>query len=285
MYQKGELGSAFEWLGKKYLGNYSLDVDAEATKREIRKRLFSEVNEILSTAAQTSLPVDVVAVARLRKAEVKLLKLSSCKSLLLPRNGGFTIKVDSDLPLFKERVAIAHELGHTFFYDLSLDPPQRVYSYKGSKYWEEHGFAFEIAREILLPTAIFEKLVRSSYQHASLRALRELSKKCEVSYDILRLKLVNDLKLWDCVIFRSEVKGEEVRTKRRDISKGQSYRNLHIPQLMCSETKGFGELCNAILSVMEKKTVENDVLVQKEKYGLQVALLPPSSALTLLQKA
>jgi hypothetical protein len=54
---------------------------------------------------------------------------------------------------------------------------------------------------------------------------------------------------------------------------------------MCSETKGFGELCNAILSVMEKKTVENDVLVQKEKYGLQVALLPPSSALTLLQKA
>lgn len=55
----------------------------------------------------------------------------------------------------------AHELGHTFFYDTSLDPPQKIYGYDSLG---EEALCQQFAAELLLPNDRLIKLVSSDRQ-------------------------------------------------------------------------------------------------------------------------
>lgn len=280
-----QLGLAFKWLGKKYFGTYFEDASIPRIKEEIRIRLFEDVNDVLRAASQTNFPIDVKAIAAIRNADVQFTELTSCKSLLLPKKGGFVIKVDKLLPIFKMRVAIAHEIGHTFFYDTSLNTPQRVYGSKDADYWIEHGIAFEIAREILLPKAMIGDLIAKTFLVPSIESIADLSKKCEVSYDILRLRLVSDLNLWDCTIFRSKIEKDNIKTLKRDISKGESFGGLRIPQVIGPNSKGYERLYEVLSNNSQNKLVETEIPIKSAKYLLNSVFMQPTSCFTILKKA
>jgi hypothetical protein len=60
----------------------------------------------------------------------------------------FEIVLNALDPLPRQRFSIAHELGHTFFYDRSLEPPARLLRIGGKA---EERFCDEFAGELLLP--------------------------------------------------------------------------------------------------------------------------------------
>lgn len=70
---------------------------------------------------------------------------------LLPTPHGFRILLDEALPPERQRMAIAHELVHTLFYDRPvIGSPRRL---KPPSSWEEN-FCFDAARRILAPSRL-----------------------------------------------------------------------------------------------------------------------------------
>lgn len=108
---------------------------------------------------------------------------------LTPRVGGFEVTVDTEprggwglvpshlremLQRHRLRFRIAHELGHTFFYDRSGDRPRRIVPDSE----EQEVFCDEFARAFLIPSAAIPPRL------ANPRVVAELSRSYDVSLEV-----------------------------------------------------------------------------------------------------
>lgn len=149
-----------------------------------------------------------------RKAKIVYSKyLEKLEAYLLPNKENFTIVVSESLknnPL-RLRTTIAHELGHTFFYDINSCPikcyfpnintpfrKERGVEGRERYVWEDwEGFAFEIGRNILIP---YPLLVRNLSSETSVSSFLKLKNTFKVTSSILARRLVHD-GFWDVYIF------------------------------------------------------------------------------------
>jgi hypothetical protein len=283
MNSKINLDPALQWAKEKYLAKDIFCSSRKLAMNEIRRVLFSIVDDLLRRANQ-EMPFQPEAIAHFRRvkeiAETKL----SVDALLLPEVGGFVIKIKSNLHPFKKRFACAHELGHTFFFNIDIDPPQREFQYQKSSYWVQEDSACAIAREILIPQFSIRPMIENEGISPSISALRYLSALYQVSFDVLRYRLVNDAPLWDCVILTSTMLEGKIVTKGRDISKGPSYRDFIMPKVI----QWNGKLPNmfyAVSSALFDRIVKDEVEIGGKKYTIESTLLDETrqTVLSLLQ--
>jgi Zn-dependent peptidase ImmA (M78 family) len=149
---------------------------------------------------------------------------------LLRDGDQFIIVTKKGLGEIKRRTIIAHELGHTFLINANIKTSDLHYGYDYSRrLWKTiEGPAFEIGRQILVPK---QSLPASLNRSVTLKKFIELKKKYKVSKDIMALRLIHDLKLWDAYLFFSKYdpsKGSAVIPKNHERFKGDSFKHFNL---------------------------------------------------------
>lgn len=133
-----------------------------------------EVRKLLESCGVKTAPVSVEEIAK--KRNIKIAKSVQLKSdgFLMPQRNGFIVKTKKGLNETKYRFTLAHEIGHTLFFDLTTSPPTKRYPYCLLDAGEEL-LCDRAAAEILMPRVIFKpKLEQHSYSISSLFVLSEV---------------------------------------------------------------------------------------------------------------
>jgi hypothetical protein len=100
------------------------------------------------------------------------------------------------------------------------------------------------------------------------------------------LQLIDDLNLWDCLIFTSSIdKQGNIATDPHKISKGRSYNGIQIPKFLSykevnSDYKNRLYLC--LLSAFNKKTNKNKLSFQNIEYTIESKALISNKRKNLL---
>jgi Zn-dependent peptidase ImmA (M78 family) len=234
------LDPALSWARDKYIGAGLYGNNKELILKELRRIVFADVEKLIRETGQ-EMPFQPELLAAKRKVKsISEVELSKANALLVPEVGGFIIKIRYDVHPFQKRFACAHEIGHTYFFNIDHDPPRREYQHDKSAYWVEEDFSCAIARDILLPSFSIRQTVIGKLT-PSISALRYLSRSYQASFDIIRKRIINDIPIWDCIVFRSTMSGEEIATKGFNISKGSSYQRVTIPNTIVKES-AYGEM-------------------------------------------
>lgn len=188
-----KLDQAEVWLAKQYLGSEVIIFrnNIEFVRLKLKRKVFKDIRRLLATA-NLKPPFDPKEIAKFRKVlhiteDPGLVSREAC---LIPTNGGFIIRLNPRITKLKKRYNCAHEIGHTYFYDLSANPPRRPYS--SNRYWVEEGYVREITREIIMPEPDLSTFVLKHNFSLSVPALAELSKRFKVSYGLLGERLLHD---------------------------------------------------------------------------------------------
>ena len=114
------------------------------------------------------------------------------EGVLTPVPGGFRIYLQSNfshLPgiALRSRFTVAHELAHTFFYDLNGGLPTPV---RGSPRGEKLERLCHIgASQILVPDELLRRELKTQGEVASVDAIRNLAKAFDVSLEVLMRRL------------------------------------------------------------------------------------------------
>ncbi|MFX0210400.1 MAG: ImmA/IrrE family metallo-endopeptidase [Candidatus Hodarchaeota archaeon] len=149
---------------------------------------------------------------------------------LLRENDHFIIVTKKGLGEIKKRTVIAHELGHTFFLNSNSKSSNFYYGWGSSKnYWKFiEGPAFEIGRQILVPK---QSLPLSVNQNVTIKSFIELRRKYKTSKNIMALRLIHDLRLWDVYLFFTRYdssSGKITLPKNHERFKGMSFKNFNL---------------------------------------------------------
>jgi len=188
------LDNAEFWLVRQFLGPgvpFIYTDNSECIRFELKKRIFDDIRHHIKSA-NLKPPIDLKEIAKVRKvvAIIDDPGLVSREACLVPVDGGFLIKLKLQVPEIKKRCNCAHEIGHTYFYDLNKNPPEK--SYLNSRYWVEEGYVWEIAREIIAPEPYLSDFVVTHNLSLSINALVKLSRYFKVSYGLLGKRLLHD---------------------------------------------------------------------------------------------
>lgn len=160
----------------------------------MRSRLAEDITqasrELLRAGRDQSLPVDPFKLAPLRRIQEVIREPSNRDGMLIPRRGGFVVRINSNASLSRQRYAMAHELAHTFLYDISKDPPAPTQDLGG--HWRLEGLCHLAAEEILVPEWATDRLIQQ-WSNPSIRSYLDLMDRFQVSADVLghRLRRLN----------------------------------------------------------------------------------------------
>lgn len=162
---------------------------------------------LLETTGQRDPEVDLGPILKRRRVQKIIVESDLIpEARLIPENTGFNVRVKKSryLPT-RGRFSIAHELGHTFFYNLDYEPPRRL---EGLPYPDdsEELLCDRFAAELLMPsnivTPLFQDLSTGGDRvHESiLKRIHRLSEIFSVSITTMCIRLICELNLWDGLI-------------------------------------------------------------------------------------
>jgi hypothetical protein len=175
-----------------------------------------------------------------RRVSIQYSDSVSSHGQLVPSNDGFTMVVRQGLSEVRRRGVIAHELGHTFLFDIRENPPVPMYSNSDDPQWNiVEGPSYELGRQILLP----EYWLRRDAIEPSIQNLFSLRSRFGASSYLIARRLVHDLGLWDaCILIRA--------AKRDYFSQGSKFRGNSFKRLNLSRSDR--DLSPAIREASEK---------------------------------
>jgi Zn-dependent peptidase ImmA (M78 family) len=194
-------------------------------------------------------PFDPFAISTIGKCEVNY-RFSHRRDVggdgsLRPCADGFLIQIDEtlrDRP-HRMRSTAAHELMHTFFYDVSAVPPIRLGQDSKAKWHStmEEEICNHLAREFLVPSfSLDDAFVNNeSLKVPSAQSIESLKSLYAVSSDIIGFRLIVDLQLWNAIFVKYLKEGQVFisKTQMKSKSKG-TFRTVMIPRRIPSSSTG-----------------------------------------------
>lgn len=280
---KTKLDPVEEWIANTLLGDFYKVLSPLETKIEIKKTITKHINKLLQQKNQNGPYIDLEAILPRRKIlEVSKTPLDKgTKAILCPTKGGFKIQINQNLNFIDRRIALSHEIGHTFLYDIEAEIPTMPYQKSMSNYWIREGYAREIARAILVPEESIKSIIRERRISPSIDSLNDLIDLYKVSYDLLCRRLINDLKLWDCLVFSPEINadGKDITIDSRHTSKGKTYEKLNLPKVLSynSPKTHYKSLYLFLVLAFKLKYKEGEVYLNNTMHYIEAKLKYPRS--------
>lgn len=208
---------------------------------KLKEVLGKEVDMLMQQNNMFFPPFDPFQISLIGKAKIKVDYLPrteiGLESSIVPCKLGFLIRIDSELRKSRKRLrsTMAHELMHTFFYDIDKLPPTRLGCDSSSMEilrMEEELCDF-LKRELLIPTfSIRDALLKDpTLEKPSIDRIEYLESLYDISSDIVAYRLIKDLKIWDCIFIKFEQQGSVYRSKTK--LKGRLnpiYKYIKIPE-------------------------------------------------------
>lgn len=157
-------------------------------------------DSILADIKLSSIPVDLLAICKARRiTEQKIVPDLSHQAYIEIKGKEFhlTTKKELNLSLPQDRFLLAHEIAHTFQFELKSNVAiDKFFFLNGSK--EQEYFSDYIARAILIPTKEIQKRVpEKGTKLNSLKTINSLVTNFVVEYDKCITRLFNDLNFYD----------------------------------------------------------------------------------------
>lgn len=192
---------------------------------------------LVESTGQQELPIDLKPICKkmLIHTIVPDKSLSSYTAELTPDANGFTIRISDREAIIRRRVAIAHEIGHTLFYDTRKLPPIRIFAGtpRSPRTDKEEWLSWDFARELLLPRMLVEDKLKQESTPSAQKIIR-FARNWWVSVELLCHRVIRDLRIWkNCAIFTFDL--VENRIDRATI---RTYRGQEFPQLRFSGQVG-----------------------------------------------
>jgi hypothetical protein len=212
----------YDWLFQKYKQSLRPWTTEKELTTQLKKAYLDEADKLLTITGQTRPPFDpVVGLQAQNVHHIADREVLREEAKLVPDEMGFTLFLRETHQAYDDdnkdlrsrsrlRTTLAHELGHTFFYDTSTKPPRlpvssvaRLLNHQlGQK---EEWWCMDFARAYLIPDFWVEKHVKHG-DLPSLQAALDLKNELKVSWDILFRRMLWDLKVWhNCIVFRLDL--------------------------------------------------------------------------------
>ena len=283
------IATAEKWLAKQFLEPIEYNIflrEPTSLRNEIKKRIFNDIRELILTSGQTTPPFSPKKIAHYRK--IKSITpdetLKHREAILIPKDDGFIIKFNPKKPFVRVRFSIAHEIGHTYFFDLNTNPPQKFYSVMSSRYWVEEGYACEVAREILAPEPYLSDITKQICKHPSLHTLIQLQKDFNISYDVLIRRLLHDSHLWNANFWGNNLWNAiiimaNVSATNGDITNLKVYRSPTY-KYKFKDTKGLRKIVDQVLK--NNGPVYDVITKRKNKYKVEGTLIERGNPMVIL---
>jgi len=122
---------------------------------KLRDAIIGIAEYIRIATGQNKPPIILEGAKKLRNINHELLFVTNKgpDALLSPTDDGFTLRLKKGQSFLRHRFSIAHEIGHTFFYDIHKKPPVRLLSSPSLSRLssKEEDICYTFARELLLP--------------------------------------------------------------------------------------------------------------------------------------
>jgi len=193
-----DIDDVWLWLSKGEVDYRNFDSEREF-KQKVKNILFEKIAKLVVASGQSKPPFDPSRIGTLRRVnEIKYVPLEK-DGVLMAVQDGFLIKINENLSDVRKRFTCAHEIAHTFFFDLDASPPKYRYNRFRSRHQVEEGLCHEMAREMLMPRFAIKRLVSLRYPEPSIRAFTSLAKIFRVSLQALAFR-IGDLNLWHAII-------------------------------------------------------------------------------------
>lgn len=195
-------------LARKYLADYEISIsyrekNQKVMKNLIKKAIASFIDKKLMYYNEKNPPVlkeyDSEFIIYDRKA--KIIETETIKyAKLVVRQNGFDIYIAKNdeknrkRSLTSKRTLLAHELGHTYLYDIDAIPPKPLIGntdftaliLSKVNYGPEEGLPYDFGRELLIPTFLLEKHIAKC---ASLKLFFQACRKFMVTRQIMAKRL------------------------------------------------------------------------------------------------
>lgn len=203
--------------------------------------ILDQAGRLLSESGQLRPPFDPKRAIPPSVKRIEITRLSR-DGMLVPVEGGFIIKLNSEKPLVRQNFACAHEIGHTFFYDLSGIRPWRPRT-SMSSYWAEENLCYQFAEEMLMPGYQIKRIADTLCP--SIKNFQRLVKVFQVSVEAMARRILR-LNLWDCILIMlvSDVKEKLPTLKPKVIYKHKNYKYYSIDweKLLSQESDPYAAL-------------------------------------------
>jgi len=215
------------WLGKQFLGESLAISGFEDFKSAVKRSLFDDVEHIVAKAGQKVPPVNPEIVAKERKViEIERVALDmDTDAMIVPCRDGFQLKLNKKLPLVRQRFACAHQIGHTYFFDINKNPPEKPYRRSTSHYWVEEGLCYEIARRILMPTSMMHEWMENA-NPPYIKEFKDMMLSFLVSGELLSYR-IQDIGSWDVLMLIFESGGGAIMLYKV-LKSGNRMGNVHV---------------------------------------------------------
>lgn len=169
-----------------------------ATWKGVRIALLQAASALRHASGQSPPPVDLSPLLGLRRISRVEDDLSGggTEASLIPVSTGFVIRVAASQSRARQRASIAHELGHTFFYDLTASPPARLLPpvvLVGKQHFKEEDVCWAFARELLVPRELITSDLESPGLYSGLSLLRMLAARYDVSSEFVCVRILHDI--------------------------------------------------------------------------------------------
>lgn len=226
--------------------------------RECRKIVLRYVWEQMRRGGEIRPPFlksDKSEFIRSRKVQILDSNINGSDGCLIPTNNGFSLLVKKGLSETRRRGVIAHELGHTFLFDISQSPPRAYYTPSVKPEWRDvEGPAYEVGRQILLP----EQWLKRYKKEPSILAFYQLRNIFKASKYILARRLVQDLLLWEVYVFFANYdntsKDVHLLKFAKGKFKGRSFKQFSIQKHYDDLKPILMEACRNVGKIVEKKS-------------------------------
>ncbi len=161
-----------------------------------RAAILEAATALRSSAQVHEPPIDVDRILPLRKIVNKSFfnSTDSPEAVLVPTHQGFTIRLRPGLHPTRTKFSEAHEIAHTFFYDISKHPPQRLLAFSSSVLAnrKEEGICNDFARELLMPLELVRLYADRFQGLSSWDLLQNVKAKFAVSTEVAARRLLSD---------------------------------------------------------------------------------------------
>ena len=283
-------------LIKRKIEDYSDNAYKKNGRSHLVRKLGSilcEEAEILTRRTQLDPPFDPL---KIKSGRLKFELIADAKrNAHIPTKEGFRIETKhkntrnlDDLD-FRARTTIAHEVAHTFFYDINVLPPKPigVVSSKKSQ-WELESICYRIGRTLLMPSFSISRLLTQSpnIRKGSLHGIGLLMNRYKVSSDIAAWRMIKDLGLWNSCFVKYKMKGKDSGTKFQRIPhplKNNNVRELSLIKLnriICREHPLYPHLLRATGS--PKSIIRDTIRISGTGFHLESRLAAVNAIATLI---
>jgi hypothetical protein len=164
--------------------------DVWGTLRELATSISGALR---SATGQQAAPVMLKPMLQLQGGRLVLVRYRE-EGALIPCQSGFEVRVQIGTPPTRLRATVAHELGHTLFYDGARRPPVRVLARSEEYRMREEVLCWDFARELLLPRGLFESEAKTI---PSPEEVIRLGRKFCVSTHLVCRRAFYDTRIWE----------------------------------------------------------------------------------------